>query len=220
MDRFIREFLKHEQVSGMIFDMDGTLLDSMPVWSHCGERYLASLGIYAPPSLGRVLFSLTMRQGAEYMKQAYGLRQAPDEIMAGIIQSVAKAYEREIPLKPGVLPSLGLLQAAKVPMAVATSADRQLVHTAFQRLGLDGYFVGILTSTEFGSGKDSPEIFHAAASMLHSTPSSTWIVEDGLYAIQTAKAAGYKAIGVADAASREDEPAIRKAADYFVTFSE
>lgn len=216
MGRFYEQFLSSEEVSGIIFDVDGTLLDSMPVWAHSGERYLAAQGIQAPASLGRELFSMTMQKGAEYIRQAFGMSQTPEEIKAGIIQVVAQAYRKETGFKPGAGEFLKALHQAGIPMAVVTSNDLPLVLAAFRRLGIESYFVRIFTCGAFGSGKDDPAIFHAAAEALGSRTDSTWVVEDGLYAIRTAKQAGFRTIGMADAASRQDEADIRRLADYFV----
>lgn len=217
MGQFYKEFMKKEHITGMIFDVDGTLLDSMPIWDHSGEAYLRTIGIHAPQTLGKILFSMTMQQGAEYIKKEYGLCQTEEEIQSGIIGVVAKAYKESAPLKPSALAFLQALQAADIPMAVVTSTDKPLILAAFERLGLLSYFTTILTCSEFGSGKDRPEIFHAAAKGIGSIPSGTWVVEDGLYAVRTAKAAGYRVIGVSDASSKGDELQIRGLADYFVT---
>ena len=217
MSCFYEEFLKKESITGMIFDVDGTLLDAMPVWDHSGERYLKTLGIDAPPSLGKILFSKTMQQGAVYLKQTYCIPQSEEEIQAGIRKVVAHAYQHEVPLKRSARAFLEALKAAKKPMAVVTSTDRELILPAFRRLSLLNYFQEIITCSEFGSGKDQPEIFDTASKQIQSSPASTWVVEDGLYAIRTAKTAGYPVIGVADASSKEDEPQIRQLANYFVT---
>lgn len=216
MGQFFSQFLKREAVSGMIFDVDGTLLDSMPVWAHSGERYLATLGIHAPKTLGRILFSMTMQEGAQYIKKTYGLSQTAEEIQAGIIHTVEEAYDKEMGCKRAADAFLKELQAAGIPMTVVTSGDRRLVLAAFERLGIAPYFKEILTCTEFGSGKDDPAIFHAAAKRMGSLTASTWVVEDALYAIRTAKEAGYRVIGIADASSREDGPQIFQLADYFI----
>ncbi len=218
MGQFWKEFIRREQISGMIFDVDGTMLDSMPVWDHSGEQYLRTLGIYAPSELGKILFSKTMRQGAEYIKKTYRLiNQTEEEIQKGIIKVVEDAYQNQVPLKPYTRAFLDGLRDADIPMVVVTSTDRPLIQAAFSRLGLEPYFTKIFTCSAFGSGKDRPEIFHAASEAMHSAPSSTWVVEDGLYAIRTAKAAGYRVIGVADASSQGDEAQIRALADYFIT---
>lgn len=217
MEKFYEQFLKRERPSGMIFDVDGTLLDSMPVWAHSGERYLATIGVHAPESLGRILFSMTMQQGAQYMKHTFGLPQTAEEIRMGIIQVVEAAYRTETGCKAGVYDFLKALHTADVPMIIVTSNERTLVEAAFERLAIRMYFKEILTCGEFGSGKDQPAIFQAAAARIGSDPEGTWVVEDGLYAIRTAKAAGMRTIGVADASSKKDEEQIRIEADYFIT---
>lgn len=217
MGIFYEEFLKNEKITGMIFDVDGTLLDSMPVWNHSGEQYLASIGVCAPPSLGRILFSMTMQQGAEYIKNTYKLLQSEEEIKSGIIKIVEDGYENQVPLKPAVTDFLKALQAAGIPMAVVTSTEKPLIRAAFARVGIDTYFPSVFTCTEFGSGKDRPEIFHAAASAMGSVTDSTWVVEDALYAVRTARAAGYRVIGVSDAASRKDAPQIRGLSDHYIS---
>lgn len=216
MGLFYEQFVKRETVDGMIFDVDGTILDSMPVWAHSGERYLSTLGIDAPESLGRILFSMTMQQGAAYIKKTFGLMQNVRQIQTGILGVVEEAYRKETVCKRAADLFLKTLYEAGIPMVVATSNDRPLVLAAFERLGILSYFQEILTCGEFGSGKDHPEIFHAAAERMGAAPSRTWVVEDGLYALRTAKEAGYRVIGVADEASREDAEQIRQIADYFI----
>ncbi len=216
MSKFYEQFLKNEFVTGMIFDVDGTLLDSMPAWAHSGERYLATLGVHAPASLGKTLFSLTMQQGAQYIKKTYGLSQTAEEIRAGIIQTVLEAYRKETGFKPSALEFLNVLRAAAIPMIVVTSNDKPLVEAAFERLGIRLYFKDILTCGDFGSGKDQPDIFYAAAERINSKVSGTWVAEDGLYAIRTAKKAGFRTIGIADVSSRDDEDDIKQLSDYFL----
>lgn len=217
MECFYKAFMEREQITGMVFDVDGTLLDSMPVWDHSGERYLATIGIDAPLSLGKVLFSLTMQQGAQYIKKTYDLNQTEEEIRSGILRVVENAYKNEVLLKPSVADFLKALKEAGIPMVVATSTDRPLVLAALERTGIRPYFQDILTCSEFGSGKDQPEIFHAAAAKMGSEEKHTWVVEDALYAIRTAKAAGYRIIGVSDASSQKEEMEIRRLADYYVS---
>lgn len=215
---FIADFVGNEPVTGMIFDVDGTLLDSMPVWNQCVQRYLSDQGIAAEDGLEKILFSMTMQQGAAYMKQAYGLTELPEQLIAGINETVFAAYQHQIQPKPKVLPFLEALRQKKIPMTVVTSSDRTLVLAAFQRLGMTQYFGSVMTCSEFGSGKDRPEIFCAAAAGMGSPINTTWVVEDALYAVRTAKAAGFPVIGCADVSSSRDEEEIRGLADYFVSF--
>lgn len=215
----VSDFLKRERPAGMIFDVDGTLLDSMPVWAHSGERYLAGLGIAAPPSLGKTLFSMTLPEGAAYIRRTYQLEQTADEIRKGVVGVVADAYRTTIGLKPAVPAFLQALREKQIPMSVVTAGERALVEAAFGRLGIAQYFDAVITCIEFGSGKDRPDIFYAAAEKMGVPPERTWVAEDGLYAVKTAKRAGFRTIGVSDAVSADDAEEMRMTADYYIALA-
>ena len=130
--------------------MDGTLLDSMPVWEHASERYLQNKGIKVRERLSDILFSMSMQKGAEYVKENYHLAESVDEIVAGVNNIVYTAYEKEVQPKEGVRELLDTLQVNGIKMAVATSTDRPMVEAALKRTGLFSYFEQIFTCTEVG----------------------------------------------------------------------
>ena len=146
-------------VKGVIFDVDGTLLDSMKMWDHAGEIYLKSLGIKAEPDLEEKLFTRTMTEGALYMKGAYNIDLTVEEIKAGINSTIADFYANEVELKPGVKEFLELLSARNIPATVATATDRCHIEAAFKRLGAMEYFQRIFTCSEVGMSKEDPLIF-------------------------------------------------------------
>ena len=203
-------------MKGAIFDMDGTLLDSMQVWAHVGEQYLQNRGIEPEDGLGDVLFPMSMRDGAVYVKEKYGLPDSPDTIVADMNALVFASYPDEVIPKPGVVASLEALKKRGIPMAVATATDRPMVEAALARTGLAGYFKQIFTCTEIGAGKERPDIYLAAAEALGASPADTWVFEDALYAIKTAKAAGFYTVGLYDETSRNDQEAIAGWADCYV----
>ena len=196
--------------------MDGTLLDSMPVWEHASERYLQNKGIKVRERLSDILFSMSMQKGAEYVKENYHLAESVDEIVAGVNNIVYTAYEKEVQPKEGVRELLDTLQVNGIKMAVATSTDRPMVEAALKRTGLFSYFEQIFTCTEVGKGKVAPDIYYAAADILGTEPKNTLGFEDALYAIGTAKKAGFVTVGVYDDASRKEQGKIKEQADIYL----
>lgn len=203
-------------IKGVIFDVDGVLLDTMPVWTDSGARYLASLGIEAEPHLGDKLFCMTVEMGAEYLKEHYSLPYTIAEIKAGINGCVEQYYFTEAGFKPGARELLEKLKAAGVPVTIATSTDKYCILAAFDRLGYTDYFDAILTCGEVGASKSEPKIFYEAARIMGTEPSETWLFEDGLYSIKTAKAAGFKTVGIYDSVSEKDQAEIRALADIYL----
>ena len=200
-------------IGGAIFDVDGTLLDSMPVWHGCGVRYLKSIGIEAEPGLSEFLFTQTNETGAVYMVEHYGLDRTPEEVADGMNREMERFYESEALPKHGAVELLDRLAEQRVPMTVATSTDRYLVEKAFDRLGLGKYFMAVLTCTDVGATKSEPLIFEEAAEIMGAAPGNTWVFEDGLYAIKTAHDAGFKTAAVFDEISGRDWDEMVKIAD-------
>lgn len=203
-------------IKAAIFDVDGTLLDTMPVWSGSGVRYLASLGIEAEPGLTEKLFKMTVDMAAVYMKENYGLSQSIEEICRSVLETVEGFYREEAPFKPGARELLEELKAEGIPMAIATSTNQHCILSAFDRLDYTEYFDAILTCPEMGTHKSKPDIFLEAARLMNVDPSETWVFEDGLYAVKTAKKAGFKTVGIYDEDSEADQVELEALADEYV----
>lgn len=200
---------------GAIFDVDGTLLDSMPIWMDAGARYLKTLGLVPEEDLGDKLFSMTMTEGADYLNHAYGLQKEPSRIITEINAIVEEFYFEEAPLKPGARELLDQMRAAGMKLSVATSTDHHLIEGAFRRLGILEYFSGIFTCSQVGAGKDKPLIYEMAAQAMGTAPAETCVLEDALHALVTAKKAGFFAIGIYDEASAAKQEELQKEADLY-----
>ncbi|WP_373211861.1 HAD family hydrolase [Ruminococcus sp. 5_1_39BFAA] len=200
---------------GAIFDVDGTLLDSMPIWMDAGARYLKALGLVPEEGLGDKLFSMTMTEGADYLNHAYGLQKEPSRIITEINAIVEEFYFGEAPLKPGAMELLGQMRAAGMKLSVATSTDHHLIEGAFRRLGILEYFSGIFTCSQVGAGKDKPLIYEMAAQAMGTAPAETCVLEDALHALVTAKKAGFFTIGIYDEASAAKQEELQKEADLY-----
>ena len=199
----------------MIFDIDGVVLDTMPYWHTCGERFLRSIGIEAESGLGDILFAYTPVTGAEYLIGRYGLDMTVEEVAAGTNRQMRLAYEELAGLKPGARELLEALTAAGIPVTVASSTGRPFLETAFERLGIRKYFLRILSCDDYETTKAEPKIFHEAARVMGTEPQDTWVLEDGLYSIRTARAAGFRTVGIYDDASRADWEEIKKTAERY-----
>ncbi len=210
--------MKHK---GVIFDLDGTLLDSMPIWDNIGSKYLRTLGLAPAEDLHEKIKIMSLLQCAGLLREQYCLPYTEEKIMQQINALIEEQYRSLVPLKPHVITFLQRLNKAGAELCIATATDRYLVEAALERLGIAGYFKFILTCGEAGCGKDVPVIYHRALELLNTRLDDTVIFEDALYAIKSAKAAGFTVVGVHDASAASDEEAIKSIADsYIYTFEE
>ena len=203
-------------VKGAIFDVDGTLLDSMEIWEDAGARYLRSIGTVPEENLSEILYPMTMTEGAEYVKQRYDLTFALEEIIQGVLDAVRDFYYYEARLKPGVKKFLARMKGKGIPMAAATASRREHIEAAFDRLGISGYFGRIFTCEEVGAGKNNPLVYKQAAGDLGAEPGEILVFEDVLYAVLTAKKSGFCTVGVYDKFSAKDTEEMKRQADVYV----
>ena len=205
------------RLQSAIFDMDGTLLDSMPMWQGLGPGLLHHFGVEPEADLLERLKPMTLRQGTAYCRQVYHLDATEEELMGLLERRVHDFYHNEVQAKPGVQKFLSLLKMEGVWMYVATATDRHLAEAALRHAGIDGYFRGIVTSAEVSRGKEeSPEIYERAMTRLRSNKKDTVIFEDALHAVRTAKAAGFRVAAVYDPAAESDQAELRQLADYYI----
>lgn len=202
-------------IKGAIFDVDGTLLDSMEIWEDVVERFLKAVGIEPDPDIGTKLFTMSLPEGAAYVKEYYQLPQSQDEIVQGILDIISNFYKETAPLKRGAADLLKNLSKRNIPMTVATSNNKQEIEAAFERLGIAKYFDRIFTCGEVGAGKTKPDIYLEAAKYLGTRPEETVVFEDVVHAIRTAKDAGFLVAGIYDEASRDDQEEIKKIVDWY-----
>lgn len=205
-----------EDIGGVILDIDGTVLDSMSIWQDAGVRYLESQNVQAEPGLAEKIYYMSIPEAALYMRTHYGLNQTVEEISQGIKDVVRDFYYYEVPLKAGVKEFLQKLAKKEIPVVAATASDEDHLEHAFTRLGIREYFRHIFTCAQAGAGKQSPAVYHMAADYLGKKPGELYVFEDALYAIETAKMAGYHTVGVYDEESKMDQEMIREEAEFYI----
>lgn len=182
-----------------IFDMDGTLVDSMVFWRRLAREYLAGKGIHQPmDELMERIKTMTMTESAALFIEEFGLCGTPESVAAEMNAMMEAHYRDDIPLKSGVLEYVSHLSGMGVRMCVASATKRELMETCLQRLKIAGFFDFLLSCEEVGAGKNRPDIFLCAARQLGAQPCEIAVYEDASFAVETARSAGFYTIAVYD----------------------
>lgn len=203
-------------MKGAIFDLDGTLLDSMWLWASLADNYLLSIGIEPPKDLGESLKDLTLREASTYMKKRFNIKKTFEEINEDMEKLLADFYGKRLQLKPYVLDILKEFNSKKIKMAIATATDEHLVTMALNRHDIKDYFEFIQTAENVGLSKSQPKYFKIAINRLGLKSEEVWVFEDALHCIVSAKKAGLKIVAVKDKSALDDLEKIKKLADIYI----
>ena len=185
-------------IKGAIFDVDGTLLDSMVIWENLGKEYLKSVGAVPRDDLRDALRPLSCSQSAHYMKNEYSLPFSVQKITNDIKAMISEFYNHEAKLKEGVRELLEHLNCLGIKICIATASDAHLIKTALEREEVLHYFDKIFTCEEIGKSKSYPDVYEAALSHIGCSKDECMVFEDSYHALCTAKKAGFRVSGVYD----------------------
>ena len=200
-----------------VFDLDGTLFDSMRCWSDIDERFLSKRGISpVPDDYMLAIAHLGAEETAKYTKERFGLSDTPEEMMREWHDDAVKFYTHEVTLKPGALRYLDKLKNAGVLLAVATASSEELYVPALKRCGIDGFFGAVASVNECVRKKGFPDVYELACSRLGAAAEDTVVFEDILVAVRGAADGGFRTVGVYDEASERDSDAIRACCDLYI----
>lgn len=183
-------------ITGAIFDVDGTILNSLELWENLGSRYLLQKNITPEKNLNVILEDFTILESSQYLKDHYQIKDPINQIKIDILRLITNFYQYEVTLMPGILKNLKILANYKIPLAIATNNDYKLVVMALKRLGIFNYFKVILTTDDLHTSKRSALIYLTAAQKIASIPQNTLVFEDTNLPIKTAMKAGFKVINV------------------------
>ena len=197
-------------IKGCIFDMDGTLLDSMKFWIDCGKNFVLKNNLVPEEGLSKKLFCMSLNDGNAYLQKKYFPDSSAEEVGKGVAAEIADAYKYSVEPKSGARELLERLYTKKIKCALATATPRNLFEPAFERLGLTKYFSVILTCPELNTHKDVPRIYEKSAQLLGTHPGETAVFEDALFAATTAARAGFYTVGVFDELSADDSFEMKK----------
>lgn len=199
-----------------IFDLDGTLLDSMGVWEQVDVDFLKKRGLPVPEGYGDAMRARGLEEAAVYTKRFFDLPDSVESIAGEWLSMVRSEYAHRVGLMPGAAEILSRYKSRGVKLAVATCSAKELVEPCLERLGILEYFDSICTAESVSRGKEFPDIFFLAASKLGVPPGECAVFDDVLPAVRSAKAAGMSAIAVFEPHSRHLSGEIRKIADRYI----
>lgn len=205
-----------KNIQGAIFDLDGTLLDSMHIWSDIGLLFLKNKGIEPPEGIEDQFVKMSMVQAAEYYIKNIDPTATVMDIVNEVNALVQDFYFNEVIKKDGVEEFLEFLKNINVKMCVATATDKHLVEKALERNGIREYFSEIFTCSSVGAGKDTPVIYNIALEHLGTQKENTYVFEDALYAIETANKAAYNIVGIKDISEKAEPEDVKKFCDYYI----
>jgi HAD superfamily hydrolase (TIGR01509 family) len=199
-----------------IFDLDGTLIDSNGVWLQIDLDFLRERGCRHTMEYSNRMARLPYRDAAIYTKEYFQLPESPEEIMRAWAEMARTAYAQTIPLKPGVLKYLTLLQSRGARMAIATSCMDDLCAASLVHTGIRPFFSHVVTVREAGKDKRHPDIFLLAAERGGEAPEACTVYEDSPAGVLGAKAAGLRVVGVFDPFFAPFEEEMKRTCDRYI----
>ena len=195
------KLLNHE-FNAVIFDMDGTLIDSTGIWHEIDKEFFAKRNMELPKDYAQHIVHLGLTQAAVYTKETYHLKESIQEIMQEWHDMSIDMYKYHVPLKEGALELLKLFKKNGIKMAIATANDEPLYRPCIDRLGIGEYFDEIADVNTAKEGKQSAKIYLDLAKKLGSEPRNTLVLEDMPTCVKTAFKSGFLTVAVYDDASK------------------
>jgi len=203
-------------IQGAIFDMDGTIIDSMWVWYTINKDYLYKRNLSMPSDLKEKIETMTFRESALYFKERFHIKDSVETIMDEWNEMAKSSYSNSVKLKPGVYEYLTKLKEKDIKIGLATSNYSKLVDLALSQNNIKHFFDAITTTEEVEREKSFPDIYLLTAKKLNVEPENCVVFEDILPAIKGAKLAGMTVVGVQDEYSLDQWESIMEYSDHWI----
>jgi HAD superfamily hydrolase (TIGR01509 family) len=182
-------------IEAVIFDLDGVLLDSEQLWDQAREQLAEERGGRWHANAQRDMMGMSSPEWSRYMHDVIGLPEPPEEISREVVERLATLYRERLPVVPGAREAVERL-AARWPLGLASSSNRELIDLALELLGVKQLFKATVSSEEVARGKPAPDVYLEAARRLGVDPTHAAAIEDSENGIRAAKAAGMRVIAI------------------------
>lgn len=205
-----------KNIDAVLFDLDGSLVDSMWLWHDIDIAYLGRFGIAVPKDLSAVIEGMSFSETAAYFKERFSIPDPVEKIKEDWNRMAWDLYTHQVPLKKGAAEFVKHCRSAGIKLAIATSNSRELVENVIRVHGLWEDFAGIVTGCDVKKGKPAPDVYLEAARRCKTPPQRCLVFEDIVPGILAGRAAGMKVCAVEDAYSIHQEEEKRKLSDYYI----
>ena len=185
-------------ITGAIFDFDGTLFDSMHVWKGIRYNFMNELGIKLTEEDKKIFEGLFLRESLLIAIERFGLKQTYEELLEILFNYIKRRYLAETEPKNDIIEFLEKLKSKGVKMGIATATGESALIAVLEKYNMLHYFSEIYSTYTVGASKTEPKVYDVVLEALGTDKSTTWVFEDALYAAKTAKANGYNLVGIYD----------------------
>lgn len=203
-------------MKAFIFDLDGTLTDSMYVWVNADRKFLGKFGIEPDDEYNRTITSLTFTEGVNYIKTRYNIDMTQEEIMNELYNLAYDEYEKNVNLKKGVIEFLDRVKKQRIKLGIATSSIKDMCYAVLKRHDILKYFDTIVFSDDVGVNKTFPDIYIETAKRLGEDIKNCVVFEDVPHAAMGAKKSGAFVVGVYDEFSDDKKEEMEKICDKYI----
>lgn len=197
-------------IDAVVFDMDGVLIQSEEVWDEVREVYVRERGGRYDAEIQRAMMGMSSTEWSRYLHETAGVPDEPEAINAAVVRRMLASYSDHLPLIDGAVDAVRRL-AARYPLGLASSSNRQLIDAALELAGLTSYFQATVSSEEVARGKPAPDVYLEAAHRLGVDATRCAALEDSHGGIRSAKAAGMRVIAFPNPSYPPDEEALAQA---------
>ena len=202
-------------ITGAIFDFDGTLFDSMHVWKGIRYKFFDIIGVKLTKEDEEAFKGLFLRDTINLARERFNLKESNEQLLDKLFEYIKERYLAETEPKNDIIEFLQKLKSKGVKIGIATATGEVALEAVLEKYGMLHYFSAIYSTYTVGASKTEPKVYDVVLNELGTDKNTTWVFEDALYAARTAKANGYNVVGIYDKSEPEQEE-LKKTVDIYI----